>query len=64
MGNFIIVLGVTLIILSLIGAALDANNKHLPVHNGLEEYIENHHERFIIADLVLGILFVIIGFLI
>ena len=35
MGNFIIVLGVALIILSLIGAALDANNKHLPVHNGV-----------------------------
>lgn len=64
MGNFIIVLGVALIILSLIGAALDANNKHLPVHNAVEDYIENHHERFIIVDLVLGILFVIIGFLI
>ena len=64
MGNFIIVLGVALIILSLIGAALDANNKHLPVHNVGEEYIENHHAGFIIADLVLGILFVIIGFLI
>ena len=37
MGNFIIVLGVALIILSLIGAALDANNKHLPVHNGAKE---------------------------
>lgn len=64
MGNFIIVLGVALIILSLIGAALDANDKHLPVHNAVEEYIENNHERFIIVDLVLGILLVIIGFLI
>ena len=64
MGNFIIVLGIALIILSLIGAALDANDKHLSVHNAVEDYIENHHERFIIVDLVLGILFVIIGFLI
>ena len=64
MGNFIIVLGIALIILSLIGAALDANDRHLPVHNAVEDYIENHHERFIIVDLVLGILFVIIGFLI
>ena len=64
MGNFIIVLGIALIILSLIGAALDANDRHLPVHNAVEEYIENHPERFIIVDLVLGILLVIIGFLI
>ena len=64
MGNFITVLGIALIILSLIGAALDANDRHLPVHNDVEEYIENHHERFIIVDLVLGILLVIIGFLI
>lgn len=64
MGNFIIVLGMALIIFSLIGAALDANDKHLSVHNAVEDYIENHHERFIIVDLVLGILFVIIGFLI
>ena len=64
MGNFIIVLGIALIILSLIGAALDANDRHLPVHNAVEEYIENRHERFIIVDLVLGILLVIIGFLI
>lgn len=63
MGNIILVLGVALIILSLVGAYLDSNDKHLKVHNAVEEYIENHHERFILVDLILGILFVLIGFI-
>lgn len=64
MGNFILVLGVALIVLSLIGAWMDINDKHLTVHNNVEDYIERHHERFILVDLILGLIFVIIGFII
>lgn len=64
MGNFILVLGIALIVLSLIGAWMDANDKHLTIHNSVEDYIEHHHERFILVDLILGFIFVIIGFII